>query len=77
MRQCRYLDQNHKPGKKQWCMVQAAQSVRPMFNSSNHMVYSVTAVCRMEQAALMRSLGAEKIIDYTKQDFTKTMNDMI
>ncbi|MDP9230796.1 MAG: NAD(P)-dependent alcohol dehydrogenase [Bacteroidota bacterium] len=32
---------------------------------------SVTAVCRMEQAALMRSLGAEKIIDYTKQDFTK------
>ena len=32
---------------------------------------SVTAVCRMEQAGLMRSLGAEKIIDYTKQDFTK------
>lgn len=32
---------------------------------------SVTAVCRMEQAALMRSLGAGKIIDYTKQDFTK------
>ena len=32
---------------------------------------SVTAVCRMEQAALMRSLGAEKIIDYTTQDFTK------
>lgn len=32
---------------------------------------SVTAVCRMEQAALMRSLGAKKIIDYAKQDFTK------
>jgi NADPH:quinone reductase-like Zn-dependent oxidoreductase len=32
---------------------------------------NVTAVCRMEQAALMRSLGAEKVIDYTKQDFTK------
>jgi NADPH:quinone reductase-like Zn-dependent oxidoreductase len=32
---------------------------------------SVTAVCRIEQAALMRSLGAEKIIDYTKEDFTK------
>ena len=32
---------------------------------------SVTAVCRMEQAALMRSLGAEKIIDYTREDFTK------
>ena len=32
---------------------------------------SVTAVCKMEQAPLMRSLGAEKIIDYTKQDFTK------
>lgn len=32
---------------------------------------SVTAVCKIEQAALMRSLGAEKIIDYTTQDFTK------
>ena len=32
---------------------------------------SVTAVCKMEQAELMRSLGAEKIIDYTTQDFTK------
>lgn len=32
---------------------------------------SVTAVCRIEQAELMRILGAEKIIDYTKQDFTK------
>lgn len=32
---------------------------------------SVTAVCRIEQAELMRSLGAEKVIDYTKQDFTK------
>jgi NADPH:quinone reductase-like Zn-dependent oxidoreductase len=31
---------------------------------------SVTAVCKLEQAALMRSLGAEKVIDYTKQDFT-------
>jgi NADPH:quinone reductase-like Zn-dependent oxidoreductase len=32
---------------------------------------SVTAVCRGEHAALMRSLGADKVIDYTVEDFTK------
>ncbi|HET9823726.1 MAG TPA: NAD(P)-dependent alcohol dehydrogenase [Chitinophagaceae bacterium] len=31
----------------------------------------VTAVCRGEHEQLVRSLGAEKIIDYTKEDFTK------
>jgi len=31
----------------------------------------VTAVCRGEHAALMRSLGADKVIDYTVEDFTK------
>jgi NADPH:quinone reductase-like Zn-dependent oxidoreductase len=32
---------------------------------------SITATCRGEHEALVRSLGAEKIIDYTKEDFTK------
>jgi NADPH:quinone reductase-like Zn-dependent oxidoreductase len=31
----------------------------------------VTAVCRGEHEALVRSLGADKVIDYTKTDFTK------
>src|SRR5439155_10401613 len=31
----------------------------------------VTAVCRGEHAALVRSLGADKVIDYTVEDFTK------
>ena len=32
---------------------------------------SVTAVCRGENSALVRSLGADKVIDYTTDDFTK------
>ncbi len=31
----------------------------------------ITAVCRGENAELMQSLGADKVIDYEKEDFTK------
>ena len=31
----------------------------------------ITAVCRGEHSELVRSLGADKVIDYTKNDFTK------
>ena len=30
----------------------------------------VTAVCKGEQADLVRSLGADKVVDYTREDFT-------
>lgn len=32
---------------------------------------NVTAVCATDQIALVKSLGASQVIDYTKQDFTK------
>ncbi len=34
----------------------------------------ITAVCRTEHFDLIRSLGATTLIDYTKEDFTKTKN---
>lgn len=33
---------------------------------------NVTAVCAAENEALVKSLGADKVIDYSKEDFTKT-----
>lgn len=33
---------------------------------------NVTAVCNTKNVDLVRSLGADKVIDYEKQDFTKT-----
>lgn len=35
-----------------------------------HFGVAVTAVCRGEHSALVRSLGADRVIDYEKEDFT-------
>ena len=38
----------------------------------NHFGISVTAVCNSKSVALVKSLGADNVIDYQTQDFTKT-----
>ena len=39
---------------------------------ASHFDADVTAVCNTKNVELVRSLGAEKVLDYTKEDFTKT-----
>lgn len=38
---------------------------------ARHAGARVTAVCSAANAALVRSLGAERVVDYTREDFTK------
>ena len=39
---------------------------------AKHFGIDVTAVCNGENSALVRSLGANRVVDYTKEDFTKS-----
>ncbi|HEV2014028.1 MAG TPA: NAD(P)-dependent alcohol dehydrogenase [Candidatus Dormibacteraeota bacterium] len=38
---------------------------------AKHFEADITAVCNTKNLELMRSLGADRVIDYTKEDFTK------
>ena len=38
---------------------------------AKHYGADVTAVCKTEHVDLVRSLGADRVVDYTKEDFTK------
>jgi NADPH:quinone reductase-like Zn-dependent oxidoreductase len=41
---------------------------------AKHFAADVTAVCNTKNVELVRSLGADEVIDYTQEDFTKTGN---
>ncbi|NIQ09900.1 MAG: zinc-binding dehydrogenase, partial [Gammaproteobacteria bacterium] len=36
-----------------------------------HLGITVTAVCDTQGVALLQSLGADRVVDYTQQDFTQ------
>lgn len=41
---------------------------------AKHFGVRVTAVCNSQNVALVKSLGADEVLDYTKQDYTQTSN---
>jgi NADPH:quinone reductase-like Zn-dependent oxidoreductase len=67
--------------KKKWILVNGASGSigSACVQLAKYYGANVTAVCDDTSIELMKSLGAEKIIDYTKNDFTKddTMYDVV
>lgn len=65
--------QKMKPGAGQNALVHGATGAigSSMVQFFKFYGVSVTAVCRGENSELLRSIGADKIIDYKTEDFTK------
>ena len=64
-----------------WCRARGAgssstarpgRSARRPCSSAKHFGAHVTAVCGTDHVELVRSLGADEVVDYRQQDFTKS-----
>ncbi len=63
---------NLKPGEK--ILINGATGAigSALLQLSRQFDVLITATCKTENAALIKSLGADEIIDYTKEDFTQS-----
>ena len=63
--------QRSAAGSTCWSMARPEPSARRRSSSLKSLGASVTAVCGAPHVELVRGLGADRVIDYTAEDFTK------